>query len=984
MGGQLSANYNDVKQIRTVGCYKIFSGVHKTTNERVSLWIVDQDLLKAKFPDKSMRNTFLDNEIASIQAIRKIRHPHVIKVMEYLDKKPEIGFASETIDDMDYLDTNNMHPLDASYISYQIAETLSFINAEAHVLHLGLCPQAVMVDKELNVHLMKFEFATPIINAENIEPTPQLLADAKSKNSNNYIRPPEFLRNYELSPTSDVFVFGLFLYKCFTGKDLYSSGDPQQILNNLYSYTSNMTGVPEEFKYILQQCLSEQPVQRPVFSRILEDPAFNSMQMKSLRYIDMILTKQPQDKFKFYKGLGSKIDYFSPSIQRVKILPKLLEECKNDVRFAPILLASIFMISKDYDARDFQENVWNKIAFLSGIQDPPEIAIALLRNMWLLLKKLDIRLHKDYVYPVFFTALQNKNTKVHVECLEKVDLIIDEMNDQAIQSTLIPRLMDLVSNSTDIHVSASALRCIAKCLDKSDSESFINDYFGRLQEVWQRRSSEQTASSILEICRKLKGSPDVMMIRVVPLLCIISGGHILRDDVRKEFCNNVISIATQMRDFKETIASTTTTQQDPDNPFATNKVITAANTASDIFGSGSANAAPQVNKVTAANTDDDIFGDLSTPKPSPTSSVAVSISLSNTPAPAPAPVAKPPPSTNDAFDPFSSSFIGGSKPANTNNSQKPPTIDFSMDTKPSQPSTSVFDRPSKPTTSSGSGIAVFDSSMRKVEDNPFDFSSSPTNTASNNSPTTPVAAGFGPNSKSSAKDLFGGPSTAPPPPKNDFGDFSSQPKPQNSNISSQKTDFDAFASTPKPQNTFNAAPKNDFGDFSPKPSNPAPKQNTTDFEAFASSTKPKNEAPKPQTSFGDFSKPQNTFNSVIPSPRPSNPFNDDFGSFNNKPAAPSFNAQPSPGFNQPQTTGFNQQPKQKAPFSSDGFSYSGQPGQGNFAGTFEFPSSNSGNFEGTFDFPSNAGGFGNQSFDFSNNSQQKPAQNTNNTNFFNF
>ena len=612
MGGQISVNYTEIVQTRTVDCWKVHSAVRKTTGEKVSLWIIDQDLLNNKFPDKTAKNKYLDRQIVSLQTMRKIIHPHVLKILEIIDKKPDVGFASEPIDNMEFLNPRELHKLDATYISYQVAETLSFINIEAHFLYLGLTPSSVLIDNELNIHLMNFDYSTPLTGQE-IVPSPQLAI--QDPYADNTLRPPEYLGKKELSNTSDVFLFGLFFYNLLSGKKLYENGDPSQLIAVIPSYARNITGVPPEFMNILTSCLNSDPIQRPAFSRIIEDPAFNSMQMKSLRYIDMILTKQPADKFKFYKGLASKIDYFSPKLLRTKILPKLLEECKNDIRFAPILLASIFQISKDYDSIDFQNNVWAKISFLSGVSDPPEVAIALLRNIWLLLKKLDIRIHKDYVYPIFFTALQSSNARVQAECLEKVDLIIEEMNETSIQSSLIPRLMELTSSAQDANVSAGGLKCVAKCLHKIDNESFIVDYFQKIVDLWNKRNGEAIANAIYSISENINASPDALVVRVVPLLALIAGSHSCKEELKVKLCNLIIKFVSSLRDAKEIVdqkKQQEATVNETDNPFAPqpSPAKKGDDKAEDIFGTTPSKPVPPISAPPSNKNDIkiDVFG----------------------------------------------------------------------------------------------------------------------------------------------------------------------------------------------------------------------------------------------------------------------------------------------------------------------------------------------------------------------------------------
>ena len=770
MGGQLSVNYTDIKPLRTIGCWKVHSAVRKTTNEKVSLWMIDSDILSSKFPDKHSRLAFMDKELASVQTMRKIIHPHVIKILEIAEKKPDIGFASEPIENMHTLEIRNLHQLDSTYISYQIAETLGFINDEAHFLYLGLTPSNILIDNELNVHLMGFEYASQL-TGQSIIPSQQLFVN---DNYTDYtLRPPEFLSKQELANTSDVYLFGLFVYNLLAGKKLYENNDPHQLESIIPSYVKSIKGVPTEFVSIIEKCLTVDPLQRPSFSRVLESPAFNSMQMKSLRYIDMILTKQAADKFKFYKGLASKIDCFSPQLLRTKILPKLLEECKNDVRFAPILLASIFQISQDYDAVDFQENVWGKISFLSGVTDPPEVAVALLRNMWLLLKKLDIRLHKDYVYPIFFNALTSTSPKVQSECLQKVDVIIDEMNENSISMSLIPRLMELVASASDPSVSASAMRCVSKCLSKCDNESFIMDFFNKIIEAWNKRNSEVIASGIIEVIEPLKAPADIIVVRVIPIASIIAGSHVCKEDLKNRFCDYILKTVRTLRDTREQTESmrnpiSNVSANDPDNPFATPSASAPKgydDKADDIFGPSpsSSTSKPLSSSTTTAaaskpklgkavSIDLDPFANSSKPMLGSSSGLAsFDRPISNKPSLSslsPSNSTKPTPTLDLGFG---SSLSTPKSNANSTfdigfGSSKPSTSVFSdFSSKPSTPSTSLFEdftQPKKPNADvfrSGSSLSSLSTpgNTSAFRDNSFGLggglSTTPSNTFNNNS-----------------------------------------------------------------------------------------------------------------------------------------------------------------------------------------------------------------------------------------------------------
>lgn len=581
MGTALSANYGNIQHIHNYDLWSVHTATHKTTNESVCLWLLDQIKLKERYPKRKERDLYLDIVISSLTQMRKYRHPKILKVLEIAEKRPDIGFASEPFQSIVSQQIKGMHPMDVAYISYQLAEVYSFLNEDARILHLCLNPTAILMDDQLCIKLTQFQFVSPITSNGDVQINSLYMTHKSFVDIS--IQPPELLNSQAAQQQSDIFIFGLFLYQAFTGNQLYQAKDAKTILAALPSQISRMAGIPADFLQLIQACLNLDPKSRPTFNNIISSPAFQSMQLKALRYIDVMLTKQPQDKFSFYKGLAKRIDDFSPSLQRVKMLPTLLQECKNEIKFAPILLGPIFQISSKFDSIDFMEIVWKNISFLATVVDPPEVSIALLRNMWVILEKIDRRQHKDYIYPIFFSALQSTEPRLHNECLEKINLIIDEMNEDSIRSLILPKLYELAINSPINDVVSSSLSCIAKCVPKIDNDTFTTDMVPKLFPIWKNHSNKPVGDSIYEIISHLNTTFDILMAKTVPLSADILGSKILTGETRKNFCNYIIKITTAFRDaaddgVKNFNQQVKRTAGDSDNPFsAANPIVPSSN-----------------------------------------------------------------------------------------------------------------------------------------------------------------------------------------------------------------------------------------------------------------------------------------------------------------------------------------------------------------------------------------------------------------------
>ena len=588
MGTQISANYDNVQVITTADLWTIHSATSHVSKEKVCLWVIDVQKLKERYKKKAVRFRYLDVIISSLQQMRKYRHPRILKILEIAEKKPEIGFSSEPFDKSISSQISDLHPMDVAYISYQVAEVLAFLGNEARIVHLGISPPAILLDDQLSIKLTHFEWCSPIDSQGKVTPS-QTYDQFYDEFSDNYAKAPEMLKKgSNITYEADIFLFGMFVYEAFTGHKFYDSDDPDTILTTIATKHAQIKGeskIPADFLPLLDACLNPDPTERPSITAVLQHPAYQSMQLKSLRYIDIMLTKNPSDKFAFYKGLSKKIDEFSPSIQRIKLLPTFVNECIADVRFAPILLGAIFQISVNFTTDEFMELIWRKLSVLSTVVSPPEVSIGLLRNLWILLEKVDKRLHKDYVYPIIFSALNAQEPRIHNEVLKHIDKVIAEMNEETLRSLILPRLFDLAMNSSNLSVSSASILCISKSIKRMDNESFCAEFIPKFLQIWRKYSNPTIAEPILDVFFNLNVSLDVAMLRSLPLACEITANNSIDGEIRAKYCNYIIRVAQDFRDKGENQrnfndqenaegnkeSDSNQTLSDNDNPFAIKK-----------------------------------------------------------------------------------------------------------------------------------------------------------------------------------------------------------------------------------------------------------------------------------------------------------------------------------------------------------------------------------------------------------------------------
>lgn len=545
MGPGISANYDKITYIFSTGCWKVHSAVLKTNNQRVCLWKIDSELLNDIIPDPSLQNPCLQGYLNGIKIAQKIIHPRILKILQIQDNLTNLAFSSEPVSSCLTTLIGSMDMTDSSYVGYQILDGLSFMHTRNKMLHLGLTPSAIFLNETLAVKIFNFGWS---IQMSNQGPTTLPFSQFRIEPSMpdiNYTA-PEVVINKQGYPQSDIFSFCCVLFEMLTSTKLrkikYMNEFDSSVDPSIYALK-----VPEQFSIIFGQCFNSSPSQRPTAENLISQEPFQTTPVKVLRYLDLIIAKDPKDKFGFFKGLSNVIQDFSPVMTKAKILPILIQECKSDPRFAPVLLGTIFSVSEKFSVREFTDEVFNNISFLTTVKDPPHISIALLQWLPLLLEKTDKSLHNDCVYPIIFQAVQSSNIQVQKEVLKRLPIVINKIKDTAVRTVLIPKLVDLASSTTDDMIAASTCKSIASCMEVADNDGFLLELFPRVFKCWRRHSSSADVSEAMyEIIVSLKkASNRNIMKRALQVAATITASGSCPLHIQKKLCAwmaNTISV----------------------------------------------------------------------------------------------------------------------------------------------------------------------------------------------------------------------------------------------------------------------------------------------------------------------------------------------------------------------------------------------------------------------------------------------------------
>jgi SCY1-like protein 2 len=131
-----------------------------------------------------------------------------------------------------------------------------------------------------------------------------------------------------------------------------SSSVPSQTNNFLSSRP-----LPKEISAsVLPRLMTRRPAQRLSAREFQETRYFDNILVSTIRFLDSLPAKTPNEKAQFMRGLSRLLPQFPSSVLEKKILPALLEEMK-DHDLLSLVLQNVFLIVRTLPRRAFGEKV---------------------------------------------------------------------------------------------------------------------------------------------------------------------------------------------------------------------------------------------------------------------------------------------------------------------------------------------------------------------------------------------------------------------------------------------------------------------------------------------------------------------------------------------------------------------------------------------------------------------------------------------------
>lgn len=169
---------------------------------------------------------------------------------------------------------------------------------------------------------------------------------------------PDFALDSNISSSADMFSLGLLLLALYnsphtsplktnsnlsTYKRLFTSSSTTPSSSN--NFLSSRPLPKDLVSGVLPRLITRRPAQRMNAREFQQSQFFDNILVSSIRFLDALPAKTPNEKSQFMRGLPKILEQFPKSVLDKKVLPALLEETK-DKELVSLILQNVFKIIK--------------------------------------------------------------------------------------------------------------------------------------------------------------------------------------------------------------------------------------------------------------------------------------------------------------------------------------------------------------------------------------------------------------------------------------------------------------------------------------------------------------------------------------------------------------------------------------------------------------------------------------------------------------
>ncbi|EMD01004.1 hypothetical protein BAUCODRAFT_41841, partial [Baudoinia panamericana UAMH 10762] len=436
----------------------------------------------------------------------------------------------------------------------QLGKGLEFLHESAGLVHANLTPDAVLVNAKGDWKISGLAFCgphesstaatslTPISLSEALNHDPRL---PRSVQLNLDYTSPDFVLDNSLTAAADLFSLGLLIVALYNSPHTspISTGGSLSSYKRIFSSSSSIPTQQNNFlvstshplpsrlaSELLPRLITRRPAQRLSAREFQEASYFDNILVSTIRFLDALPAKTPQEKAAFMRGLPRIMPQFPKSVLEKKVLPALLDEMKDKDLLAPIM-SNVFAMIKVMPTgkRAFTTVVVPRlrevfITHRSAEKDTGREAglMILLENMQVAAENCPGKEFREDLLPIVMLALESPTHAVVDAAHVALTHVLPVLDFTTIKSELFPVIAAVFAKTSSLNIKIRGLEafyllCGGSASGNDDAEDDLNGIG-----VADRRSASSAGSAILDkftvqekVVPLLKGiktkEPGVMM-----------------------------------------------------------------------------------------------------------------------------------------------------------------------------------------------------------------------------------------------------------------------------------------------------------------------------------------------------------------------------------------------------------------------------------------------------------------------------------------
>ncbi|RMY85182.1 hypothetical protein D0862_11242 [Hortaea werneckii] len=409
----------------------------------------------------------------------------------------------------------------------QLGKGLEFLHESAGLVHANLTPESILINAKGDWKIAGLAFCGPHESSTSATSMPPISLHEVLSHDPRLPRnvqldidytSPDFVLDNHLTSSADMFSLGLLIVALYnnphtsplktsgslsTYKRTFSSSStiPTQH-NNFHVPTTNTNPFPPKLATdLLPRLITRRPAQRLTAREFQEAAYFDNILVSTIRFLDALPAKTPQEKAAFMRGLPRIMPQFPKSVLEKKVLPALLEEMKDRELLAPILTCVFAMVqAMPTGKRAFESVVAPKLreVFLSstsagqggGKHGPSQHQQAaggaavekdtskeaglmvLLENMSTVATHCDGRTFREDIFPILLLALDASTTHGLVDAaLGTLSVVLPVLDFSTIKNELFPVIAGVFAKTSSLAIKIRGLEAFYTLCGGSRSSS---------------------------------------------------------------------------------------------------------------------------------------------------------------------------------------------------------------------------------------------------------------------------------------------------------------------------------------------------------------------------------------------------------------------------------------------------------------------------------------------------------------------------------